>query len=211
LYFSFLKPEPAAVNRNENLNLNLNLNENENINVNAPVEEVPEEMTEEPVGSADPAAPSNDGAEPTADLPPLEENQVYVYYLNLVAFVEEGEEYIPLVRTKDDPAEADEVFILKQLYWGQLTDEEKEQHGGSLTVEKSGTTGFRRVETRNRVSHVYLTGECDSGGSTLTIANIIFKNLKALDHLDYVKIYDQNEETEEPEGLSDSIPFCLEP
>ena len=56
-----------------------------------------------------------------------------------------------------------------------------------------------------------LVGECNSGGSTYTIANLIFANLKQFPAINFVKISDQDGETENPTGNSDSIPFCLEP
>jgi hypothetical protein len=61
------------------------------------------------------------------------------------------------------------------------------------------------------VAHVYLTGQCNSGGSTYTIGNLIFANLSQFPEIQWIKIYDENGETEVPEGQSSSIPFCLEP
>lgn len=97
--------------------------------------------------------------------------------------------------------------ILEQLYLGP-TEEEKAQ---GLTVVLSGTTGVSDIEIKNGVAHITLMGECNSGGSTYTIANLIFANLKDFNNFQWIKIYDQNGETETPTGQSDSIPFCLEP
>ncbi|MFA5873223.1 MAG: hypothetical protein WC832_04595, partial [Anaerolineales bacterium] len=58
---------------------------------------------------------------------------------------------------------------------------------------------------------VYLTGTCASQGATYTIANLIYANLKQFPEIQWIKIYDQNNETETPDGQSGSIPFCLEP
>jgi hypothetical protein len=97
--------------------------------------------------------------------------------------------------------------VLDQLFLGP-TEEEKAQ--GLVTV-LSGATGYSDYRLEKSVLHVNLTGECNSGGSTYTIANLIFANLKQFAVIKYVKIYDQNGETGTPEGKSDSIPFCLEP
>jgi len=48
-------------------------------------------------------------------------------------------------------------------------------------------------------------------GATYTIAQPLMKNLRQFPDIDYVKIYDAEGQTGQPEGLSDSIPFCLEP
>jgi hypothetical protein len=61
------------------------------------------------------------------------------------------------------------------------------------------------------VARLRLTGGCSSGGSTASIANEISPTLKQFSTVDFVKIYDPAGRTETPNGLSDSIPFCLEP
>ena len=61
------------------------------------------------------------------------------------------------------------------------------------------------------VARVRLRGGCDSGGSTVTIANEIFPTLKQLPNITWVKIYDYYLQTENPTGQVDSIPECLEP
>ena len=58
---------------------------------------------------------------------------------------------------------------------------------------------------------MYLAGQCNSEGATYTVASLLMVNLKQFDTIEYVKIYDENGETEVPDGQSDSIPFCLEP
>jgi len=97
--------------------------------------------------------------------------------------------------------------VLLQLFAGPNSAEQ----AAGLRLVASGTTGFSEFRIESGVAHVRLTGTCNSGGSTYTIANLIFKNLKQFSEIQYVKIYDENGETETPDGLSDSIPFCLEP
>ena len=61
------------------------------------------------------------------------------------------------------------------------------------------------------VARVYLKGQCNSQGATYTIGNILNVNLKQFSNIQFVKIYDQNGNTEVPDGNQDSIPACLEP
>jgi hypothetical protein len=75
----------------------------------------------------------------------------------------------------------------------------------------NGFTGYSRFELRDGVAHVYLEGTCNSGGATYTIANLLIKNLKQFPQVQFVKIYDENGLTENPNGTSDSIPGCLQP
>jgi hypothetical protein len=98
-------------------------------------------------------------------------------------------------------------MTLTQLFLGP-TPEEKAQ---GLEVVLSGTTGFSKLTIQAGVARLYLTGKCDSGGSTYTIGNLIFANLVQFPEIRWIKIYDENGGTETPEGQSSSIPFCLEP
>jgi hypothetical protein len=88
------------------------------------------------------------------------------------------------------------------------TEEEQAQGLAAIT---SGFTGLDRLEIEKGVAHVYLKGDCSSMGATYTIAQPLMINLKQFDEIQYVKIYDEEGVTEEPEGQSDSIPWCLEP
>ncbi|MCX6037393.1 MAG: hypothetical protein NTW99_05815 [Chloroflexi bacterium] len=80
-----------------------------------------------------------------------------------------------------------------------------------LAVILSGTTGFSNLTIEDGIARVYLTGTCASQGATYTIAALIYANLKQFPEIQWIKIYDQNNETETPDGQSGSIPFCLEP
>ncbi|MCF6277302.1 MAG: hypothetical protein L3J16_00920, partial [Anaerolineales bacterium] len=73
----------------------------------------------------------------------------------------------------------------------------------------NGFTGYSKLEMVNNVAHIYLTGQCIGDNSGYTIANLIEKNLKQFDNINFVKIYDQNGVTENPSGNSDSRPACL--
>jgi len=74
---------------------------------------------------------------------------------------------------------------------------------------KNGFTGYSRYELRDGVAHVYLTGDCAGEGRDFNIADLIRLNLKQLPEIRFVKIYDQNGGTQNPEELSDSEPVCL--
>jgi hypothetical protein len=72
-------------------------------------------------------------------------------------------------------------------------------------------TGYSRLEIRDGVAHVFLTGTCTPEGRDFTIANLIILNLKQFPEIQFVKIYDENGTTQDPNGLSDSISACLQP
>lgn len=74
-----------------------------------------------------------------------------------------------------------------------------------------GFTGYSKLEIRDVVAHVYLTGTCTPSGRDFNIADLIMLNLKQFPIIQFVKIYDENGITQNPEGLSDSIPACLQP
>jgi hypothetical protein len=75
----------------------------------------------------------------------------------------------------------------------------------------SGVTGYSKVDVADGIARVYLTGACDSRGSTFTIGPPLLSSLKQFSNIQFVKIYDQNGNTESPDAAQDSIPACLEP
>ncbi len=80
-----------------------------------------------------------------------------------------------------------------------------------LSFVSSDSSGFTALRLRNGIARVRLTGGCDSGGATFTVANEIVPTLKQFASVDAVKIYDPAGTTEKPHGHTDSIPECLEP
>jgi hypothetical protein len=130
-----------------------------------------------------------------------------VYFTDMARYEYGNEPYEAAVtRTVPVPASVPEA-VLNQLFLGPTDAEILD----GLEVILSGTTGFSKFTVENGIARVYLTGTCASHGSTYTIANLIFANLKQFPEISWIKIYDQNSETETPGGQSDSIPFCLEP
>jgi hypothetical protein len=96
---------------------------------------------------------------------------------------------------------------LQRLYAGPTQPE----LAAGLRFITSQTTGFTKVTISDRVARVYLTGGCNSGGSTFTVANEIIPTLKQFSSVRWVKIYSPYGRTQRPTGHSDSIPACLEP
>jgi hypothetical protein len=79
------------------------------------------------------------------------------------------------------------------------------------TAPRNGVTGYSRLDVIDGVAHLYLTGECNSQGSTFSIAQPLVQSLRQFTEIQFVKIYDQSGTTELPEGSTNSIPACLEP
>jgi len=80
-----------------------------------------------------------------------------------------------------------------------------------LRLVSSDASGFTGPSIRDGVARVRLTGGCNSGGSTFTVANEIVPTLKQFPTVRFVKILDPQGRTEQPSGRVDSIPECLEP
>ncbi len=74
----------------------------------------------------------------------------------------------------------------------------------------NGFTGYSRLEIRDGVAHVFLAGTCAPNGRDFNIADLLILNLKQFPEIRFVKIYDENGTTQNPDGLSDSIPACLQ-
>ncbi len=143
---------------------------------------------------------------PTEPVPPAMVT-LTIYFTDVTRYQVGSESYEAAVpRTVPAPASLPEA-VLTQLFLGP-TEKEKAQ---GLEVVLSGTTGFSNLTIENGIARVYLTGTCASQGATYTIANLIYANLKQFPEIQWIKIYDQNNKTETPDGQSSSIPFCLEP
>jgi hypothetical protein len=150
---------------------------------------------------------------PTNSIPPLPstnpapEIMITVYFTNMPRYEVGTEPYEAAVTRMIPPPASLYEAVLNQLFQGP-SDSEKSQ---GLAVVLSGTTGFSKLTFIDGVARVYLMGVCNSKGATYTIANLIFANLQQFPEVKWVKIYDQNGETETPAGQSSSIPICLEP
>ncbi len=97
--------------------------------------------------------------------------------------------------------------VMDRLFAGPLQSEKAD----GLRLLRSRATGFTNLSIGNGIARVQLTGGCNSGGSTVTIAGEIMPTLRQFGSVDWVKIYGPAGHTETPNGRSDSIPVCLEP
>jgi len=97
--------------------------------------------------------------------------------------------------------------ILREFFRGPSTEEK----AAGIELVASGFTGFQSLTINEGTARVYLIGSCQSNGATYTVAAPILANLLQFPEIRYVKIYDEDGNTEQPEGLVNSIPFCLEP
>jgi Sporulation and spore germination len=130
-----------------------------------------------------------------------------VYFTDMARYQVGTEPYEAEVTRRIPPPASLPEAVLTQLFLGPSKSEKAQ----GLAVVLSGTTGFSKLVLENGIARVYLTGMCNSKGATYTIANLIFANLKQFPEIQWIKIYDQNGETETPDGQSSSIPICLEP
>jgi len=74
-----------------------------------------------------------------------------------------------------------------------------------------GFTGFTSLEVQDGIARVYLKGACNVSDYDFTIADLIKLNLKQYPQIQYVKIYDESNSTQNPDGAVDSVPLCLDP
>jgi hypothetical protein len=86
-----------------------------------------------------------------------------------------------------------------------------EKYTYGWTAVYSGATGYSKLDIVDGIARVYLTGHCNGQGSTFSISQPITATLKQFSYIQYVKIYDENGNTEQPDGPTNSIPACLEP
>jgi hypothetical protein len=132
--------------------------------------------------------------------------QRQVYFFDAAAFASGAEPfYVPVLRPVLPKTPA--TGAMDRLFAGPTAAEQSR----GLQFLSSGATGFRNLSISQGVARVQLTGGCNSGGSTATIAGEIFPTLRQFSTVDFVKIFDPAGKTETQGGSSDSIPFCLEP
>jgi hypothetical protein len=129
-----------------------------------------------------------------------------VYFLNRANFSVGREPYFSAV-LRPVPVSAPATGLMDRLFAGPTSSEASR----SLAFLASRATGFTGLSISGGVARVRLTGGCSSGGSTASIVDEIGPTLKQLPTMRYVKIYDPAGHTENPTGLTDSRPACLEP
>jgi hypothetical protein len=97
--------------------------------------------------------------------------------------------------------------VMDRLFAGPLASEK----AVGLRLLRSHARGFANLDIADGVARVRLTGNCNSDGSTVTVAGEVMPTLRQFTNVDFVKIFDQSGSTESPTGHTDSIPACLEP
>ena len=133
--------------------------------------------------------------------------RVNTYFLDEQRFVDNTPPFFRPVR-RSVPVPGVARGALHRLYAGPTQAE----RANNLTLLRSGSTGFTNLSiSDSEVARVQLKGGCNSGGSTVTVAGEIMPTLRQFPTVSWVKIYDPQGNTQNPTGLSDSIPACLEP
>lgn len=130
-----------------------------------------------------------------------------VFFTDTIRYAKGGPPFeVAVSREVNADANLPEAVILE--FFKGPTAEERALGYEAIT---DGFTGFSSLEIAEGVARVHLTGTCFSNGATYTIAQPLMKNLMQFEQVQYVKIFDQNGQTWEPDGPSNSIPACLEP
>ncbi len=146
-------------------------------------------------------------APPPTETPTLAIVAVQIFFADMPRYVANTEPFeTPVTRQLPDDGLLPEA-ALRQYFAGPTADESA-QGLESLT---NGCTGFSQLTIENGIARVYLTGPCNSGGATFTIAGPLMATLLAFPEIEYVKLYDETGQTGDPDGFTNSIPFSLEP
>ena len=133
--------------------------------------------------------------------------EISVYFTDSERYAEGEPPYeVSVSRFVDPSAELPEA-VVREFFEGP-TEEERERE---LVLIDSGFTGFSSLTIDDGIARIYLTGRCQSLGATYTVAQPLMQNLLQFPEVEYVKIYDEQGNTQFPEGESHSIPVCLEP
>ena len=129
-----------------------------------------------------------------------------VYFLNRPRYLANQPPFFTSVQRPVQPL-SPARGVMDRLFAGPLPGEQ----ANGLRLVLSQASDFADLAISGGVARVRLTGGCDSGGSTVTIAGEIKPTLRQFSTVDWVKIYDEAGTTQTPSGNSDSIPSCLEP
>lgn len=145
----------------------------------------------------------------TSQAPPAESElvEVTVYFLDESRF-NAGAPPFEAPVARQVPADANLPEAVLQAYFAGPTEQEQ---AAGLAAPTSGFTGYSVLEVVDGIARVYLVGPCTSHGATYTVAQPIIANLRQFEPIRYVKIYDADGVTGQPDGETNSIPPCLEP
>jgi hypothetical protein len=132
---------------------------------------------------------------------------VTVYFTDTIRYAKAGPPFeVGVNREVKADSNLPEAVLLE--FFKGPTAEERALGYEAIT---DGFTGFSGLDITDGIARVYLNGVCFSNGATYTIAQPLMKNLLQFEQVQYIKIFDQNGQTWEPDGPSNSIPACLEP
>ncbi len=147
---------------------------------------------------------------PTAEiiLPTLAAQQpITIYFMDENRFIAATEPYeVPVTRTVPTGSDLPRA-VLDEYFKGPSAYE----YSQGLRPLNSGFTHVRNLEIENGIARVYLGGICANNGAAYSVANLIMKNLSQFPEITFVKIYDENDANLDPDSLSSSLPYCLEP
>ena len=129
-----------------------------------------------------------------------------VFFLDEDRFVANQAPFV-VARTRLVPATSPATGVMDRLFAGPL---DRERSRG-LRLIRSRATGFAGLTISSGIARIRLKGGCDSGGSTVTIADEIVPSLRQFDTVDWVKVLSPSGQTADPSGPGDSIPDCLNP
>lgn len=144
--------------------------------------------------------------DPAAAAPPAGTANVMVFFVDSER-VANGEQ--PYLAGAPREVGTDKVIrnALDALFSGPTADEKSR----GLALEASGAKGWDNFSLEDGVLTIQLTGGCDSGGSTVTIAEQIFRTASQFREVKTVKLLDPKGNTQQPSGAENSRPACLEP
>ncbi len=156
---------------------------------------------------------------PVIQMPmPQPEVEISVFFTDMNRFATGMEPYEVEVRRSvptmpaDWPVETIDSYLptqgIKAFFSGPLPEEADQ----GLQRVSSGFTSLRLLTISNEgIARIYLEGLCANNGAAYSVANLIFKNLEQFSGIKAIKIYDENDTTLIPEGMENSLPYCLEP
>ena len=137
-------------------------------------------------------------------LPALRE--ITVYFMDENRFIA-GTEPFEVAVTRTTTSDNLPLAVLEAYFAGPTVEE----YQLGLRLLGSGFTFVREFSIENGIARVYLGGTCANNGAAYSVAALIMKNLSQFPEISAVKIYDENNDTLDPDSQYSSLPYCLEP
>ena len=154
--------------------------------------------------------PPTDGAggatAPPNNAPPAGGANVMVFYVD-TARLEAGDGQFLAGMPREVATDKVIRNALDALYAGPTEDEK----GRGIEFMNSGSSGWENFQLEGTVLTVQLKGGCDSGGASVTVAEQLFRTVTQFREVETVKLLGPDGKTQEPDGVKNSRPACLEP